>query len=353
MWARLEIMDLAQVPQEGQHDRDPATAGWRRVSVAVDAPQHSGLTGPLDYLGPQDLSPGTLVQVGLGRRDTLGIVWDDPATPDLPEGALAEDQLRPVGPALDALPPLSAAWRRLLDFAAAYYQRSVGELALAVLPPQLRDLDDTQLRARLKKLDKAEAAAQQAPQAEVPERPALTAQQAAAFAAVQALAAEPSPPPALLWGLTGSGKTEIYLRAAEDALAQGRQVLVLVPEINLTPQLEARFAARFAGHTIVSLHSGLTPAQRLRHWLSAHLGRAQLVLGTRLAVFASLPRLGLVVVDEEHDPSYKQQDGARYSAGIWRSTAAIWRRCRCCWDRPRRRWRPGSMHWPGVTAASI
>jgi primosomal protein N' (replication factor Y) len=89
---------------------------------------------------------------------------------------------------------------------------------------------------------------------------------------------------------------------------------VLVPEINLTPQLEARFAERFAGHRIVSLHSGLTPAQRLRSWLAAHLGLADLVLGTRLAVFASLPRLGLIVVDEEHDPSYKQQEGARYSA---------------------------------------
>ena len=90
---------------------------------------------------------------------------------------------------------------------------------------------------------------------------------------------------------------------------------MLVPEINLTPQLEARFAARFAGRRASSsLHSGLTPAQRLRHWLAAHLGLADLVLGTRLAVFASLPRLGLIVVDEEHDPSYKQQEGARYSA---------------------------------------
>ena len=89
---------------------------------------------------------------------------------------------------------------------------------------------------------------------------------------------------------------------------------MLVPEINLTPQLEARFVERFAGHRIVSLHSGLTPAQRLRNWLAAHLGLADLVLGTRLAVFASMPRLGLIVVDEEHDPSYKQQEGARYSA---------------------------------------
>ena len=118
----------------------------------------------------------------------------------------------------------------------------------------------------------------------------------------------------MLQGVTGSGKTEVYLRSAARALEAGRQVLVLVPEINLTPQLEARFAERFAGHRLVSLHSALTPAQRLRHWLLAHLGQADLVLGTRLAVFASLPRLGLIVVDEEHDPSFKQQEGARYSA---------------------------------------
>ena len=118
----------------------------------------------------------------------------------------------------------------------------------------------------------------------------------------------------MLHGVTGSGKTEVYLQAAAQALASGKQVLVMVPEINLTPQLEARFAARFAGHRLVSLHSGLTPPQRLRHWLAAHLGQAELVLGTRLAVFASLPRLGLIVVDEEHDPSFKQQEGARYSA---------------------------------------
>ncbi len=126
----------------------------------------------------------------------------------------------------------------------------------------------------------------------------------------------------LLHGVTGSGKTEVYLRAAAAALAAGRQALVLVPEINLTPQLEARFAARFPGHRLVSLHSALTPAQRLRHWLQAHLGQAELVLGTRLAVFASMPRLGLIVVDEEHDPSFKQQEGARYSArdlAVWRA----------------------------------
>ena len=128
--------------------------------------------------------------------------------------------------------------------------------------------------------------------------------------------------PTLLHGVTGSGKTEVYLRAAAHALATGAQVLVLVPEINLTPQLEARFAARFPGHRMASLHSGLTPAQRLRHWLLAHQGRADLVLGTRLAIFAPLPRLALIVVDEEHDASFKQQEGARYSArdlAVWRA----------------------------------
>src|SRR6185503_9779594 len=93
-----------------------------------------------------------------------------------------------------------------------------------------------------------------------------------------------------------------------------RQALLLVPEINLTPQLLGRVVQRFPGQRVVAMHSALTPAQRLRAWLLAHLGMADIVLGTRLAVFASLPRLGLVVVDEEHDASYKQQEGARYSA---------------------------------------
>jgi primosomal protein N' (replication factor Y) len=157
-------------------------------------------------------------------------------------------------------------------------------------------------------------------------QPEPSAEQAAALAALAAPGADgPGGKPVLLHGVTGSGKTEVYLRAAAAALARGEQALVLVPEINLTPQLEARFAERFPGRLLVSLHSALTPAQRLRHWLLAHLGRADLVLGTRLAVFASMPRLGLIVVDEEHDPSFKQQEGARYSArdlAVWRGHQA-------------------------------
>jgi primosomal protein N' (replication factor Y) len=120
----------------------------------------------------------------------------------------------------------------------------------------------------------------------------------------------------LLHGVTGSGKTEVYLEAAARCLAreQSAQVLMLVPEINLTPQFEARLRARFPGTGVAVLHSGLAAAERSAQWLAAHEGRARLVLGTRLAVFASLPQLALVVVDEEHDPSFKAGDGARYSA---------------------------------------
>ena len=142
----------------------------------------------------------------------------------------------------------------------------------------------------------------------------MTDEQASALAAIDEAAQQPRAAPLLLHGVTGSGKTEVYLQASERVLARGRQVLLLVPEINLTPQLLARVVQRFPSRRVVAMHSALTPAQRLQAWLLAHAGSADIVLGTRLAVFASLPRLGLVVVDEEHDASYKQQEGARYSA---------------------------------------
>ena len=280
------------------------------LRVAVDAPQHSGLSGALDYLSERSLAPGTLLRVPLGKRELLGIVWHGAAA------APAGYALRTVGEVFEALPPLAPAWLALVDFAAGYYQRGVGELALAVLPPELRKLDATGLVKRLArlvtKLDKADAAGVAGLPAVV--RPALGTEQTTALQAFELSLRQPRPAPMLLFGVTGSGKTEVYLHAAEQVLATGRQVLVLVPEINLTPQLEARFAERFPAHRMVSMHSGLTPVQRLQHWLMAHLGRADIVLGTRLSVFAPLARLGLIVVDEEHDPSYKQQEGARYSA---------------------------------------
>ncbi|MBX9715528.1 MAG: primosomal protein N', partial [Burkholderiaceae bacterium] len=254
-----------------------------------------------------------------GPREVMGILWSDGAVP--PHDPSLE--LKPVRHALLSLPPLNAVWRQLVEFAASYYQRGIGELALSVLPPDLRKLDDVQVRLRVARLHKAlakaatDSAASSGGTGSMPELDVAQARVLADLADAQRPegdSASAAAPTVLLHGVTGSGKTEVYLRAAARALEEGRQVLVLVPEINLTPQLEARFAERFGGRHLVSMHSGLTPAQRLRSWLAAHLGLADLVLGTRLAVFASMPRLGLIVVDEEHDPSYKQQEGARYSA---------------------------------------
>ncbi len=285
-----------------------------RLAVAVETPQHAGLAGVLDYLAPTPWPAGTLVRVPLGRRTVPGLVWG-PAAPTDDNGPPLV--LREIAEPLDALPALPQTWRALVDFAAGYYQRGTGELALSVLPPELRKLTGPQLAKRLERLRKEHAAAPQASAeaaasgaADAGTAPTLTTEQGAALEGV----AVDDPRPVLLFGATGSGKTEVYLRAAQRVLDAGRQVLVLVPEINLTPQLEARFAQRFPGRRLVSLHSALTPAQRLRHWLMAHLGMADLVLGTRLAVFTPLARPGLVVVDEEHDPSFKQQEGARYSA---------------------------------------
>jgi primosomal protein N' (replication factor Y) (superfamily II helicase) len=278
------------------------------VRVAVETPQHAGLADALDYRSEQALAPGTLVKVPLGKREVPGIVWVNFLPGEASEPAQVE--LKNVVQAVSALPPLGARWCELIAFTAGYYQRGLGEVALSVLPPELRKLDNAQIANRIAKLHKAMAASEAA--AVEVDLPELSADQAEVLD--QLAAAQDKPHTTLLFGVTGSGKTEVYLRAAAAALASGKQALVLVPEINLTPQLEARFTERFQGRHIVSLHSGLTPAQRLRSWLAAHLGLADLVLGTRLAVFASMPRLGLIVVDEEHDPSYKQQEGARYSA---------------------------------------
>ena len=269
------------------------------LHVVVPTPAHSTVGEALSYRSELPLAAGTLVRVPLGRREVCGVVWDAPAVTDEPA------QLKAVGAPLAELPPLSPAWRQLVAFAAGYYQRSLGEVALAALPPQLRALDATQLGRRLKR---ATPAATEATGAAAPE---LTADQAQALADIDA-----QPGPFLVLGATGSGKTEVYLQAVQRLLASDpqAQALVLVPEINLTPQLQARFVERFGAAAVVPLHSGMTHPQRLRSWLAAHLGTARIVLGTRMAVFASLPRLGLIVVDEEHDPSYKQQEGARYSA---------------------------------------
>ena len=280
-----------------------------KISVMLHTPAHSGLVGALTYACDTLPPPGSLVRAPLGRRELLGVVWDHPMRVD--DETAEPMQLRAISSTLHGIAPLSSNWRQLVQFAATYYQRSVGEVAVAALPSQLRDLSSEQWARRLKRKPKATIAYESA----APDIPAPTTEQTQVLADI-----DTHPGPFLLFGNTGSGKTEVYLRAAQAVLAHSpqAQILVMVPEINLTPQLEARFRTRFCpqwgANCLVAMHSGLTPAQRLKNWLAAHSGEARIVLGTRMAVFASMPHLQLIVVDEEHDPSYKQQEGARYSA---------------------------------------
>ena len=309
------------------------------VYVAVQTPAHSAVGDLLSYVSDAWLEPGTLARVPLGKRELLGVVWDTPAAPEaIPDGV----ELRSIAGLLQGIEPLDQAWRRLVAFAAHYYQRSLGEIAVTALPPQLRDMSPEQLARRLTPPKTAKTPAGKRKKTQVAEAAqastetmahtqdassatpllALSAEQSAVFEQI-----EQNPGPFLLYGSTGSGKTEVYLRAVQAVLDANpeAQALVMVPEINLTPQLEERFVARFVPQygkdAVVSMHSGMTNPQRLKSWLAAHTGRARIVLGTRMAIFASVPQLALIVVDEEHDASYKQQEGARYSArdlAIWR-----------------------------------
>ena len=282
------------------------------LSVLVHTPVHSQVAGPLSYRSELALPAGSLVRVPFGQREMLGVVWEAEAAP--PPDTFNPDKLRAIAGSLDGIAPLSPAWRQLVAFAAHYYQRSLGEVALAALPPQLRDLNTVQLGRRLKRHAQVTVSDHEKTQTTI-NSIALTPEQTAVLAQFHQ-----NPGPFLLFGATGSGKTEVYLHSVQQLLATepDAQAMVMVPEINLTPQLEARFMARFGPlygeQVVVSMHSGMTPAQRLKSWLAAHSGTARIVLGTRMAVFASLPRLRLIIVDEEHDPSYKQQEGARYSA---------------------------------------
>jgi primosomal protein N' (replication factor Y) (superfamily II helicase) len=232
------------------------------LSVAVETPLHSPVGGLLSYLSERPLAPGSLVSVPLGKRLLPGIVWDD--VPGASPGVAAAS-LKPIAQVLQALPPLPATWRALVSFAAGYYQRGLGEVALSVLPPELRKLDDAAIARRAARWlrDAAPLVADE------PVRPALSAAQAAALAAFEAAGVGVS----LLHGVTGSGKTEVYLRAVEQVLQRGQQALVLVPEINLTPQLEARFAQRFPRHVLVSQHTPPEHVTALVEAVHAHSRR--------------------------------------------------------------------------------
>jgi primosomal protein N' (replication factor Y) len=289
----------------------------RILKIALDTP----LDFCFDYAWTEtgetpEPVPGQLAVVPFGRREVVGVIV---AVDDKTD--VAPDKLKEVLAIRSQLSPLPPDWLALCAFAADYYQRPLGEVAIPGLPKNLRAIKTVALDRALKKIAMADPGLDATP---VGMPPLNAAQQQAA----DTIAAAEGFTPILLYGVTGSGKTEVYLQAAARILSAGdarqipAQVLIMVPEINLTPQLENNIRARFPGLTLATLHSGLSEGERMTHWLAAHLGRARIVLGTRLAILASLPHLKLIIIDEEHDPSYKQQEGLRYSArdlAVWRA----------------------------------
>ncbi|WP_444633318.1 primosomal protein N' [Cupriavidus oxalaticus] len=359
---------------------DPAIAP-PIVRVALDTPADDCF----DYLATPEVAPGDLVVVPFGRRSLVGVAVERAATSDVPTDRLRPvarrlDWMPPLSPdwialaafaaryyqrrlgevMLPALPPAlreADSWPGLAQRARTDEYRLLPahvDNLLAAVPPRARSVRAlaqalAECAAVGKPLALADAralcAAAPARLAEwqaagwveadrtarllLPTAPMQAPSAAPALhdeqrAAVQAIAEARGFAPFLLHGVTGSGKTEVYLHAMHAVLERDprAQVLMLVPEINLTPQLQSRIAARFPHLPLAVLHSGLADQERSLQWLAAHRGEARIVLGTRMAVMASLPALALIVVDEEHDTSYKQQEGLRYSArdlAVWRA----------------------------------
>lgn len=316
------LANLSAVPSTESAGLESAAQELYYVRVALDVP----LPGLFDYSCKAAVAIGQRVIVPFGRRNLVGMVV---ALPDTP--AVEPEQLREAIAVLDDLPPMPPAWLALMEFASRYYQRPLGEVMMPALPPPLRKVSayTGKLAAGgpVKRLERRLAKRRAKPESPkisgAIEAPALNAEQREA---VERIAAVQGHGVVLVRGVTGSGKTEVYLHAAQQVLERGQQVLFLVPEINLTPQLEQALRRRFPRgdnehDTLAVLHSGLSDGERLQAWLAAFNGQASMLLGTRLAITTPLPRLGLIIVDEEHDTSYKQQDGLRYSArdlAVWR-----------------------------------
>jgi primosomal protein N' (replication factor Y) len=334
------------------------------LRVALDVPVPKLFDYRADDATRADV--GQRVLVPFGKKTAVGVIVELAATSPVPS-----DKLRHVLRVLREGPGLSESDLELMRFASDYYHHPLGAVVVSALPVRLRrarqaNPDRPGGRYLLSATGRAVAAGELPARAHI-RRAVLERLRAGPldYSAIKALSlqapralklmiesgwvtqeddserpeiapAEPAPPPQLtaeqcqavlqicgeletfrpylLLGVAGSGKTEVYLHAIAAVLAQGRQALLLVPEIALTPQLEALVAARFPGTRAASLHSGLNEGERYAHWLAAHAGRARIVLGTRLAVFTPMPELGIIIVDEEHDASFKQAEGFRYSA---------------------------------------
>ncbi len=266
------------------------------AKIALDVP----LDDAFDFRLEEGLEApvGSLVIVPFGRTRKVGVVVALAG-----QSAVAPERLRAVESVVADVPALGEDELELFQFCARYYQRPLGEVIGAALPPRLRQVSRRSLAA---------PAAGPAGRPRLAESVSLTPEQEAAVGVV--LAKPQGFHPVLLHGVTGSGKTEVYLRLIADALSRGRQALFLVPEIGLTPEFERQVAQRFPEARLVAAHSHLGEGERAAGWLAAQSGAAHIVLGTRLAVLMPFRDLGLIVVDEEHDPSYKQQEGLRYSA---------------------------------------
>ncbi|MCR4346301.1 MAG: primosomal protein N' [Sulfuricaulis sp.] len=336
------------------------SAASRIYQVAVPTPLYHAF----DYLATVPLVPGARVRVPFGRREMIGVVLGEVAQSELPAS-----RLRAITQSLDASAILPPSILGLLRWAADYYHHPLGEVIHTALPvrlrqgrapvvsgakvwmltPEGRSVDPQTLKRapaqrhvlealtvaaegldaeQLAQISQRSAAALKALHAkgwvsshqrdprpvlngELQSAPDLNSDQKSSVTAI--VARLDGFHPFLLHGVTGSGKTEVYLSVIKEVLAQGKQSLVLVPEISLTPQLVGRFERRFRT-PIAVLHSGLNEQERLSAWVRASEGKAPIVLGTRSAVFTPLKNPGVIVVDEEHDGSYKQQDGFRYSA---------------------------------------
>lgn len=330
------------------------------VRVALDVP----LSKLFDYSLGNDISisPGQRVLVSFGRKEMVGVAIECVAS-----SALLAERIKPVLRVLDDTPAMPDELLGLLHFCSDYYHYPLGATVLAALPSRLRIKRAIAIQEEMQYVLSSSGCALDLillPKRKVVQHRILAALRLGALSITQVRALSSSGVSALkglldagwvetravssihdtstfsdthtltleqqqavdliatticfncilLHGITGSGKTEVYVHAMNRILQQGGQVLLLVPEINLTPQLENYFRGRLPDVELVSLHSGLSDDERMRNWLHAQSGRARIVLGTRLAVFAPLPRLALVIVDEEHDASFKQQDGLRYSA---------------------------------------
>ena len=259
-----------------------------------------------DYWLPAglDVRAGSVLRVRLGRRRLVGVALEVGQ-----ESEIAPERLAPIDEVVTQIPALPTDLCALARFVAEYYQQPLGQCFAQMLPPLMARRRAGKVAGHCKEA----AGAEPGDAADATSVHALlnTEQQAARDAVLEATDRFA---PWLVQGVTGSGKTEVYFAVAQRIIASGRQALLLVPEINLTPQLQQRIARGLPGARATVLHSALSDGERQEGWVAAARGEVDLVVGTRLAVFAPLPRLGLIVVDEEHDVSFKQQDGVRYHA---------------------------------------